>query len=199
MNLISKASGMAGNLQGGKASLGNVASVVGSASQDVVGIYDKSMTQVARYARAIKATVREEAKLMEHPVEDGSTVADHKVIQPVEIELSVITQGPDAKTVYDELVKLYKASDLLSVVTKVGVYDSMVIQAMPHEETPDMIDVIAVAVRLKEVKLVKPQTGALPAKKVSKAGDASTVTKGQQQASASNKPGASVLAEFFKR
>lgn len=174
---------------------------IGSLSQDVVGIFDSSLNQVAKNARAIKASVKEESKLMEHPVEDGSTITDHKVIQPVSIDLSIITQGGAARTVYNELFKLYKKTDLLSVSTKTGVYDNMVIEAMPHDETPDMMDEVAIAVRLKEVKLAKTQTtAALPASKVSSAKDQTAVDKGQQGASSSsNKPGSSVLASFFKK
>lgn len=199
MNLISQASSAAGQLQGAKATASNIQSIVGSAAQDVVGIFDQKLNQVAKNARAIKATVRQEAKLMEHPLEDGATVADHKVIQPVSIDLSVVTQGGTAKSVYDELVKLFKSADLLTVMTKVGVYDSMVIEAMPHDETPDMMDEITIAVRLKEVKLVKTQTGSLPASSVSNKGDSSTVPKGQQSPEQSDKPGSSLLASLFKR
>lgn len=199
MNLINQASKIAGNAYGAKATASNVRSFVGSAAQDVVGIFDQNLNQVAVKARAIKAAVREEAKLMEHPLEDGGTVADHKVIQPVSIDLSIVTQGGVAKDVYNELFKLFKKADLLVVSTKVGVYDSMVIEAMPHEETPDMMDEVTIAVRLKEVKLVKTQTGALPASSVAHKGDSSTVSKGQQSPEQTDKPGSSLLSSFFKR
>ena len=199
MNLVSNATSVAGKAQSTRSYSGNLKNVVGSAAQDVVGIFDQKLNQVAKNARAIKATVRQEAKLMEHPLEDGSTISDHKVIQPVSIDLSVVTQGGTAKNVYDELVKRFKSADLLTVMTKVGVYDGMVIEAMPHDETPDMMDEVTIAVRLKEVKLAKTQTGALTFSGVRKKGDASTVSKGQQSPGKTDKPGSSFLASIFKR
>ena len=152
-----------------------------TAAQDVVGVFDSNLRQIFVEARAVKAVVKEEAKVMEHPLEDGSSITDHKIILPIEIELSVVVQADDFKSVYDKIKQFYLGNELLEVQTKTGTYSSMVIQSMPHDETADMFDTVAIAMKLKEVKLVQPQFGALPPKKVANKNQASTVKKGEQQ------------------
>lgn len=169
-----------------------------TASQDVVGVFDSNFNQIFEEARAIKATVKEEAKVMEHPLEDGSTITDHKIILPTEIELSLIIQAEDYKSVYDKIKEFYLGTELLSVQTRTGEYSSMVIQAMPHDETADMFDTVAIAMRLKEVKLVQAQFGGLPPRKVADPNNASTVKKGEQQAQGTTEERkGSVLSRIF--
>lgn len=148
---------------------------------DVVGVFDSNFRQVFPEARTLKATVKEEAKVMEHPLEDGSSIVDHKIILPIEVDLSVIIQSADFRSVYDQIKRYYLGAELLSVQTRTGVYNSMVIQSMPHDESPDMLDTVAIALKLKEVKLVTAQFGTLPPRKVAKPESSSTVKRGEQQ------------------
>lgn len=59
-------------------------------AQDTVAVYTQDFSQVFRNARAIKAVVKEQAKVMEHPVESGAIITDHRIILPTEVELSLI-------------------------------------------------------------------------------------------------------------
>lgn len=118
---------------------------------------------------------------MEHPLEDGSSIVDHKIILPIEVELSMVVQSADFRSVYDQIKRYYLGAELLSVQTRTGVYNSMVIQGMPHDETPDFYDTISIALKLKEVKLVTAQFGTLPPRKVKRKEDSSTVKRGEQQ------------------
>lgn len=168
----------------------------GTNAQDVVGVFDSSLNQIFEEARAVKVTVKEEAKVMEHPLEDGSSITDHKIILPIEIELSIIIQSDDYKSVYEKIKQYYLGNELITVQTKTGEYASLVIQSMPHDEVADMFDTIAIAMKLKEVKLVQPQFGSLPPKKVANKNQASTVKKGEQQPQ--ERSSGSVLSRIFR-
>lgn len=169
-----------------------------TAAQDVVGVFDSSLNQIFEEARALKAVVKEEAKVMEHPLEDGSSITDHKIILPIEIELSLVIQADDYKSVYDKIKEYYLGNELIAVQTRTGEYSSMVIQSMPHDETADMFDTVAIAMKLKEVKLVQPQFGSLPPKKVANPNNSSTVKKGEQQPQEqSEEKKGSVLSRIF--
>lgn len=167
----------------------------GSAAQDVVCVLDESLTQVFELARPMKAVVKEEAKMMEHPIETGAVVTDHRILLPVEIQLSLVLSSEEYRDVYQQIRELFHAGELLTVQTRTGSYPDMVIQSMPHEETPDMADGTTLALSLRETQFVEPQFSDL---KVSKPADGNTVKRGEQQPAASPERKGSVLSGVFK-
>lgn len=160
---------------------------VPTASADIVAIFDQNFNQLFRLARPIKAAVKEDSKLMEHPLETGATITDHSILLPLEIELSLIATRGEYVDVYQRIKQSFRNRDLLVAQTKTGLYENMIIQSMPHEEDPEMFDSIAIAVTLREVLLVTAQFAKLPAKKVRNPSNSSTVDKGQQQPKTSSK------------
>ena len=168
-------------------------------SQDVVAVLASDFTQVFPRARALKATVMRTSKAMEHPLETGATITDHRIILPVTIELSMILSSGDYAAVYQQVRDLFRRGELLTVQTRVDSFPSMLIEKMPHDETPEMFDGVAMALSLKEAQFVQPQFSALRVANVSKPKDASKVERGQQQPTeAPPEKKASVLSGFFK-
>lgn len=165
-------------------------------AQDVVAVLDADFAQVFEKARAIKATILRASKAMEHPLETGATVTDHRIILPVSVELSLILASEDYRAVYQQVRDLFTKGVLLTVQTRVDSFPSMLIEKMPHDETPELFDGVALALTLKEAQFVQPQFSTL---KVARPKDASTTKRGQQQpteAPAARKQ--SVLSGFFK-
>lgn len=145
---------------------------------DVVGLFDDDFQQLVTGGRPIKAIVREESRLLDHPLEDGATITDHAVSLPTEIELSLMLT--DIAGNYAQLQGMYRRRELLTVQTRTGSYARMLIQAMPHDEDPGVIDSVPMAVRLRQVTLVEAQFQALPPRRVERARDASTSRRGEQ-------------------
>lgn len=165
-------------------------------AQDVVAVLNSDFQQVFEKARAIKATILRASKAMEHPLETGATITDHRIVLPVAIELSMVLSSSDYRAVYQQVRDLFIRGDLLTVQTRVDSFPSMLIEKMPHDETPEMFDGVALALSLKEAQFIQPQFSAL---KVAQPKDSTTVKKGQQQPTDS--PPArrqSVLSGFFK-
>ncbi|MBC3211371.1 phage baseplate protein [Serratia fonticola] len=148
---------------------------------EVYGVYDDNFNVAFPAAISMKASVSEEAKLMEHPLEDGSTIADHRVIQPVEIELIVFLPDDTFKDTYSNIRQAFHGEQLYTVHLATGMYSRMALQAMPHEETPEQAGSIAIALQLKEAQIVTTQYQALPPRKVKDPKDTSTVHRGEQQ------------------
>ena len=152
---------------------------------DVVGVFDDQFNQVFSNARPIKAMVNESAKAMEHPVETGVTITDHRIILPTEIELSVLVtnsaSGQEYRSVYQQIKQLWLNATLLTVQTRTGSYPNMLITDIPHDETADMFDAIAIGIKLKEVLFVEAKFGTLPPTAVKNKSKASTVDRGEQQ------------------
>lgn len=164
---------------------------------DVVCVLDATLTQVFERARPIKAVVKEESKAMEHPLETGAVVTDHRVIMPTEIELSMVLASEDYRGVYRQVRDLYYKGDLLTVQTRTDSYRNMAIVAIPHEETADLADGATLALALKEVQYVEAQFTEL---KVSRPRDTKTVQRGEQQpqATTSATGSGSILSRLFK-
>lgn len=169
---------------------------VPTAAQDVVAVLNANFEQVFEKARALKATVMRASKAMEHPLETGATITDHRIVLPVSVELAMILSSEDYRAVYQQVRDLFIKGELLTVQTRVDSFPSMLIEKMPHDETPEMFDGVALALSLKEAQFVQPQFSTI---KVEKPKNSATVKQGQKQPTES--PPArksSVLGSFFK-
>lgn len=187
-NVLGGSSGI--NVPLGTAALG-VASLLGAgalsfASQyfssfavDVVGVYDENFSQLITTARPMRASIQPNAKVMEHPVESGGVVTDWRVILPIEITLTMFLAGEDYQSVYKTIESMFAGTTLVTIQTKSGVYPNMLLAGMPHEETPDEYDMLAVGLRFREALLVSAQFQAIgPAQ--APATDESTISRGEQ-------------------
>lgn len=170
-----------------------------STAADTVGVFTQDFKQVFPLARPIKAVVKEEAKLMEHPLETGATTTDHRIIRPVEIEISLIIDSQAYLGIYEQIKQLYRNATLLVVQTKSGVYANQLIAALPHEENPDTFDVLTMAISFKEVQFASTKSvAANNVKTVKNARNSDTVDRGTQQASAATAPQESAASQAFR-
>jgi hypothetical protein len=167
-----------------------------TAAVDVVAIFNQNFQQLFATARPIKATVKEDSKLMEHPLETGATIIDHMIILPVEIELSLILKRGEYRDVYERIRQTFINREIVLVQTKTALYDNMIIQSLPHDEEPELFDTIAVALKLRHVQIVTAQFAKLPPRAVRNKSQVSTVDRGQQQSTQSTR-GSSVLFGVF--
>jgi hypothetical protein len=148
-----------------------------TSAYDQVQVLDQDFNQVFPLARALKAVVKEEAKVMEHPLETGATITDHRIILPVEIELSFILPPGSYQDTYRQIRQFYLNATLLIVQTKSGVYYDQLIASMPHEENPDQYDALTLALTLKQAQFATTKVDYSP-KNVKQS---SEVNRGAQQ------------------
>lgn len=146
---------------------------------DEIGIWDQNWSQVFATARPLSCSVSEPSKNMEHPVETGAVITDHRIILPVEIKLQMIMPAVDKEEVYRAIWSSYLAGTLFTVYTRARSYFNMMIVDMPHEETVEQFDSLAMALSLKEVIFVSPFFEPLPPAKVKEKTNASTKEKGE--------------------
>lgn len=96
-------------------------------------------------------TVNETANTMSHPVENGSTVSDYRVVMPNEIEVHFSLNREDYRNIYQLMKDGFLKGTVYQVQTKAGFYSDLVISKLPHEENADQYDVIPLVMGLKEV------------------------------------------------
>lgn len=157
-----------------------------TAALDVVAVLGPGFSPIFGAARPLVASVFEDARIMEHPLETGAVIADHIVFQPTEIDLPLACVGELAyRSTYAAIRGAFHAGLLLTVSTRTGIYPNMVIVEMPHEETPNAFNAVMLRVRLREAKFVTPKTG-LSTDQTQNASQSSTVKRGNQQTSTPN-------------
>jgi hypothetical protein len=126
--------------------------LTGGLNSDVVGVLDQeTFTQIFPEARPMKAFVRETSRVMEHPLETGAMIADHKIIDPRTIELLMIVSAADFAGAFQQIRAAWLDSTLLTVQTKAAVYQNMIIQNLPREEDPEKFDITVISLQMKEV------------------------------------------------
>jgi len=144
---------------------------------DYVAVFDQNYNQLFTQARAIKAVVKEQSKVMEHPVESGAIITDHRIVLPIEIDLSLILASHDYQAVYNSIKQYYLNGTLLVIQTRSGIYTNQLISGLPHEEDPTMYNALTVALSLKEVILISAQYNVTPKNPT----NSNTTNRGTQQ------------------
>lgn len=183
-------------------------SIIGSSlARDVVRIMDADGKPLFAVADIMRATVREESLFFEHPLENGSKVADHIIEKPIEIQLAVIISGDAYGAAYASMQQARRKGKAFIVQTKTATYADQYIQSMPHEETPEAGDSVAIALTFRQVQWFNSEIQSLPATEVAPNGkgdntaakqDASTVKQGQKKTTdATAKQRSSIAADIF--
>lgn len=155
--------------------------LIPSASADVVAIFETNTgRQVFPDARPLKVVVNESARLMAHPIENGASIIDHRIILPVSLDLNMILRPETFRETYLEIRRLFQESVNLTVQTKTATYPNVYLQEIPHEEDPAVFTTIGIVLSLVETLIATVQIQALPPTSVSNPVDQSTIDRGQQ-------------------
>jgi len=125
---------------------------------EVIGIYDNNFNALFQEAKYIKASVSDTSMIFEHPLEDGSKIADYKVSNPIEIQLQIMLLGADYRNTYKAIKKIDTNATALTIQTRTDVYSNMYISSMPYEEDNTISDGIKIAISLKQALFENPNT-----------------------------------------
>ena len=120
---------------------------------DVVAFYDQANpgTQIFANARPIKAEELPSIRAMKHPIENGQTPADFKIVNAKEIEVKVLISEGNYQATYNEINQYFQNSNLIGVSLRTGYAMNYIITAFPHDETPDRFSMITMFIHLEEV------------------------------------------------
>jgi hypothetical protein len=151
--------------QGGASLASGITGLSSSILNSILGIPNAvaSIGQVFVNARPLTASIRPSSKFMEHPGETGISLADHHVINPLEIYMPMSINSEFYSETYTQIYQAFVNATPFSIKTRVGVFSDMVIVDPPHEETPDKYDAIILTLHFKQViyavEGVNPSTG----------------------------------------
>lgn len=161
---------------------------------------------VANPASYMKFGVKKPTMLCDHPIEDGSHVSDHKVIQQRELSLTVVLPELGGGKMIETLERYLTSSQKLIVKCATGVYWNMILIDAPTEITPNNLSRPIYELSFREVLIVSPQvekgataTTAVAVPKPKRESDASTVRSTAYAADASDENFDAMLKGAIKR
>src|ERR1700728_97742 len=114
-----------------------------------VFVTNQAGTEVFARAKSIKVEVNPNSRPMEHPLESGAIITDHRILMPVEIEMTMVLSSADYKDVYKEIAGYYTQGTLLIVQCRAGTFTNQLIQSIPHQEDAEQFDAISLSLKLK--------------------------------------------------
>ena len=126
----------------------------------------------------LKVSVSREKRATKFAVEDGTERSDHVVTELAEVVIDLISVE-DIKNAYQALFTAWEKNTLVTFQSRVCNIEKMLIVAIPHDEDADRFNAFTGTIRLQEFLEVKPETGALPQRKVVSKKQSSTSKRGQ--------------------
>ena len=132
-----------------------------------VGIYKDGVSLLTN-SKIISDKVSQTATIPSHTVEDGSNINDYIVYNPNSIDLQIFVPIGFLSD-WENIIFHFKSGTVLTVVCKSGIFNDMVIQAIPTEEKATHLNGIILSLSLKEVKFATfEETDAPPKTKKNK-------------------------------
>lgn len=147
--------------------------------------------------------IEENSDVSEHPIEDGSVIADHITDQPISVTINCAwaeewSNGFSVKAMYSQILALRDSREPFTVKLGKRVIDNMVFTSITNNTDADSEFVLNLAISLRQVKIVSVkkveiQTNSSTTQKTGKktaspVSDKSNTKTNVESASAANSP-----------
>lgn len=146
----------------------------------------ESLTEVLRFDSCISLDLKTDGEVVSTPIEEGSFMTYNKAVGPDEIDVTLAIQGEtnQLQAAIEKLKKLQQQPRKLTFVAPMFSWGNMSIETYSFSlKLENGIGVLYVDLVLVEIREVTTQyTDTKPITSSKKAGNASTVSKGKQQA-----------------
>lgn len=125
----------------------------------------------------------DDAKTMDHPIEDGAVVTDHIVFNPKQVTLRCVL--PETSIGYERALReikiLYEQSREVTVKIRSDVYSSLIMTGKPVRVAAETLDRITYELSFKQIITAVSQYVPMPVSIVKHKQDASTISSGEKQ------------------
>jgi hypothetical protein len=149
-------------------------------SDQVIAILDEEGNQLFSTAVNINVAAIESKTFASHSLENKQVVVDDQFDNPGAISMQMILNPVDYQSVYSEIKAAYKAVTNFTIQTRVDTYTNMYLAQLPHEESPEMFNTIAITLEFTEQIIAGADSETMTSERVSSKSDASTVNAGQK-------------------
>jgi hypothetical protein len=120
------------------------------------------------------------ANVAEHPIETGSVVMDHRVVNPTEVTLRLVATKNNYREMYSSIQSYYRNSYLVKIHTRTRVNRNMAIVSFPDYQDPELFDALSMEVTFREMLFVTPSQGTMTQENTRESADSNTVQQGQK-------------------
>lgn len=107
-------------------------------------------------ASPLEVTIEQTSKLCDQPIENGSVITEHKVIQPKKVICSIAMPNFLAGKVINELQQYFIESKKIIIQSVAGVYTNMIVESMPTRMNSSNVDRPIYNVTFRELLIVEP-------------------------------------------
>lgn len=125
-----------------------IKNAVANKLQEITGLFELNTAYM-------NATIIQNSKLMEHPVEDGTVCADYKVKMPTEISIQIVLPAQMYEDIINEIQEYKDKGQMIYVETKYGGFKNMQIVNIPIQLKPDNISRLTLEIKFKQVLVPK--------------------------------------------
>lgn len=147
-----------------------------------VAILDQDYKKVFTDAKIMDVRVKEDSRTMEHPIESGAVITDHRIILPVEIEMTLMLNSANYSNLYLEIRQNFLDSTLFIIQTKAGVYENQMMTSLPRSENAEVFNGTVLILNFRQVLFVTASVTFSPKNN----SDSNTVNRGTQQGITAN-------------
>lgn len=120
------------------------------------------------------------AQVMQHPLETGASVMDHRIIDPTTLYLRLIMSKDNYRSVYSSIQNYHVQSKLVKIHTRTRVNRNMAIVSFPDEQDPELFDALSMEITFREMLFVTPSQGTMTEENQREKADSNTVQQGQK-------------------
>ena len=104
-------------------------------------------------AQPTKAFINRDTKGFSHPLENNTSLTDHRIIYPIEITMTLLISKDSKSEIYKQIEDFFLSALTVQVKTKAKTYDDLYISAMPHNETPQKFDTLEMDIKFREIQV----------------------------------------------
>lgn len=146
-----------------------------------IAIYNQANNnEVFTNVQYFDGSISDDLKVMEHPREDGTSIADHVIDDAKGGTVKLIISDTD-KSSLNEILEYYKNRTLLTIKIKNEIYSNFIISSKPLRADVTYYDKTVYELSFKEVLQAQTQYVKMSVPQVKQAKNASTVKTGQKQ------------------
>lgn len=149
-----------------------------------IAIYNQATNnEVFTNVQYFDGSISDDLKVMEHPKEDGTSIADHVIDDAKSAIVKLIISDMDQSSL-NEILECYRNRTLLTIKLKNEIYGNFIISSKPLKADPEFYDNTVYELSFKEVLQAQTQYVKMSVPQVRQAKSASTVKTGQKQGQA---------------
>lgn len=138
----------------------------------------KDNKEVLEKVQFVDGKVEDDAKLMDHPLENGAIITDHLVFNPNKANFSVVIDDDDT-TSLAEINEYYKNAVPLTLKAKGEMYPNMVIYSKPFNLSANYFNKTAYSLAFRTVQTADTQYVKMTQEQVKNPKNSSTSHSGQ--------------------